>query len=434
MHFNAVAGLALSLVGSASALAAPKLPASGLCPNGQYWDTGKGCSALPPPQKCSSTQYYDSLKGCVAGQPPSGPPGVLCTIVKTLVKVARQDFGVTSYCSSYLRIPISTKTETVTAYTTLVTSTSTITSGVTTTTDSTKTTTDSTTTTVVTQTDTITTKSTTKSAIFTATTVTIHSCAPPVFRKAKRGDGEEYEPSAGLKQPHHVEERGVAKPGALSGYVDPAAVSYACNCFDIPTSTTTELTTLRTTTKTVSVTVPSTTTATATSKVTATSTSTTTKQSTVYTETVTERTTYYTSTQYILEPTVSLLAIGAWINGSPMFDDGGLVGIDDPFQTPLLFTLNPDGTLRAQTGGGAGLLAQTNPLSSGQGSLVLFDQSDPDLQPMTCTVSQNSAGLCPMSCSGSRGPISFDCGSYWGVGNRDDTRGCRLIVPYAVGS
>lgn len=118
MHFNAVAGLALSLMGSASALAAPKLPASGLCPNGQYWDTGKGCTASPPPQRCSSDQYYDSLKGCVKGQPPSGPPGLLCTIVKTLVKVARQDLPVTSFCSSYLSIPVSTKSVTVTAYTT----------------------------------------------------------------------------------------------------------------------------------------------------------------------------------------------------------------------------------------------------------------------------------------------------------------------------
>lgn len=118
MHFNAVAALTLTLVGSASALAAPKLPSSGLCPNGQYWDTGKGCTASPPPQRCSSDQYYDTLKGCVKGQPPSGPPGLLCTIVKTLVKVARQDLPVTSFCSSYLSIPVSTKSVTVTAYTT----------------------------------------------------------------------------------------------------------------------------------------------------------------------------------------------------------------------------------------------------------------------------------------------------------------------------
>lgn len=118
MHFNTVAGLALSLAGSASAFYTPKLPPSGLCPNNQYWDTAKGCKNLPPPAKCSSSnQYYDTLKGCVRGKPPSGPPGLLCTVVKTLVTVARQQLPASSFCSSYLSIPLVTKTATVTAYT-----------------------------------------------------------------------------------------------------------------------------------------------------------------------------------------------------------------------------------------------------------------------------------------------------------------------------
>ncbi|KAL2689469.1 hypothetical protein Neosp_003523 [[Neocosmospora] mangrovei] len=435
MHFNAVAGLALSLVGSASALAAPKLPASGLCPSGQYWDTGKGCTASPPPQRCSSDQYYDSLKGCVKGQPPSGPPGLLCTIVKTLVKVARQDLQATSFCSSYLSIPVSTKSVTVTAYTTVSTTTSTITSGVTTTTDSTKTITDSTTTTTTTETKTTTTKSTSTSTITEVIkTETITACASPVAPLKKRyGDFEAHEEKVKREKLHRIEARGIAKPGAFANYGDPAAVSYACNCFDITTYTTTSVTTLRTKTVTASVTVPSTEKVTATSTATATSTTTITEPATVYTETVTEKTTT-SITQTVLKPTVSILAMGGWNNGHALSDEGdGTVG-DDGYGTTLLFNLGLDGTLKVTNGVRSGSNGQTDPNNSGSNSLVLFGFSGGALKDMTCTVTQRTDGSCPLKCQGTRGSTNFDCGVYWRLGSDADVQGCSVFTPYAVGS
>ncbi|RSL54454.1 hypothetical protein CEP52_016471 [Fusarium oligoseptatum] len=436
MHFNAVAGFALSLVGSASALAAPKLPASGLCPNGQYWDTGKGCTASPPPQRCSSDQYYDSLKGCVKGTPPSGPPGLLCTIVKTLVKVARQDLQATSFCSSYLSIPVSTKSVTVTAYTTVTTTTSTITSGVTTTTDSTKTITDSTTTTTSTKTETTTTKTTTTSTITEVIGyTTITACASPVGRKVKRYDDlEAHEERVRQDKLHHIEARGIAKPGAFANYADPAAVSYACNCFDIPQYTTTSVTTLRTKTVTTSVTVPSTERVTATATATATSTSTITEPATVYSETVTEKTTT-SITQTVLKPTVSILAMGGWNNGHALYDLGdGTVGDDGPYGTTLLFTLGLDGTLKVTNGVRSGSNGQTDPNNYGSSSYVLFGFQGGALKDMTCTVTQKTDGSCPLTCQGTRGSTNFDCGVYWRLGSDADVQGCSVFTPYAVGS
>ncbi|KAJ4312443.1 hypothetical protein N0V84_009935 [Fusarium piperis] len=453
MHFNAVAGLALSLVGSASALAAPKLPASGLCPSGQYWDTGKGCTALPAPQRCSTDQYYDSIRGCVRGQPPSGPPGLLCTIVKTLVKVARQDLQATSFCSSYLSIPISTKSVTVTAYTTVTTSTSTITSGVTTTTDSTQTITDSTTTTTLTETKTTTTKTTTTSTISGVKTETITACVSPVAPLKKRNDDpDERARRIALDKQNHIEdvkdlkesniierrgieERGIAKPGAFANYVDPAAVSYACNCFDIQPYTTTSVTTLRTKTITASTTVPSTEKVTATEKVTSTSTSTVTEPATVYSETVTERSTTYTSTQTILTPAFSILAMGGWNNGRPFRDMGdGSVGDDSFSGTTLNFNLAIDGKLKVNNGVKAGSKAQTDPNVGGSSSYVWFGRQGANLQDVTCSVTQRPDGSCPLTCQGSRGSTNFDCGVYWRLGGTGDVGSCSVFTPYAVGS
>lgn len=142
-------------------------------------------------------------------------------------------------------------------FSSVTTTTSTITSGVTTTTDSTKTITDSTTTTTSTETKTTTTKSTTTSTITEVIkTETITACASPVGRKVKRYDDlEAHEERVKQDKLHRIEARGIAKPGAFGNYVNPAAVSYACNCFDIPPYTTTSVTTLRTKTVTTSVTV-----------------------------------------------------------------------------------------------------------------------------------------------------------------------------------
>ncbi|KAM0429774.1 hypothetical protein ACHAPT_006380 [Fusarium lateritium] len=417
MHFNTVAGLALSLAVSASALAAPKLPASGLCANDQYWDTAKGCTALPPPAKCSSSnQYYDSLKGCVRGQPPRGPSGLLCTIVKTLVTVARQGYPVSSFCSSYLGIPIETKSATVTAYTTIVTNTNTVTSGVTTTTDSTKTITDSTKTTTVIEPSTLTTKSTTTSTISAVSTTTIIACASPVFRKAKRADN----PPAYKNDPAWVERHGIdpegeekrgliPKPGAFANYVDPAAV-------------------------------PSTEKVTATEKATATNTETSTQVvATVYTETVTERSTTYTSTHTALSPTFTILVASGRYQGHKLYDTGynSWLGTDSTSSPPVVFTLGDDGTLTARNGGVAGQFAVSDPTRDSYNAIPAFQPLSGNLQKVITTVTQLSDGSCPLTFQAARGSTTFECGVYWRVGSDADRAsfsGCYQFNLVAIGS
>ncbi|KAI8689537.1 hypothetical protein LRP88_14300 [Fusarium phalaenopsidis] len=447
MHFNTVAGLALSLAGSASAFYTPKLPASGLCPNNQYWDTAKGCKNLPPPAKCSSSnQYYDTLKGCVRGKPPSGPPGLLCTVVKTLVTVARQQLPASSFCSSYLSIPVVTKTATVTAYTKVITNTNTVTSGVTTVIDSTKTITDSTITTTIIEPSTLSTKTTSTSVISAVSTTTVTACANPVTRKARRALG----PTGYKTDPTWLEEHGfdpvaeekrglIPKPKCFANYVDPAAVSYACNCLSVPTRTTTSYTTLRTKTATAVTTVPSTEKATATEKVTATDTKTSTQLvATVYTETIVERSTTYTSTHTALSPTFTIVAASGRYTGKYLYDANsrGYASVD--FAGPmLLFTLGDDGTLTAQNQGLAGQFAVSDPDAGSYNAIPAFKPLSGKLQKLVVTVTQESDGTCPLTFQGARGSASFECGTYWRVGSEDDLAsfgGCHRIDMIAVGS
>jgi hypothetical protein len=79
MHFNKVAGLALSLALPASALSVPRHAAP-----------------EPGPQVISK---------------------LFCNVVGGLVTVAKQQPQATSFCSSYLKIPVVTKTSTITSFT-----------------------------------------------------------------------------------------------------------------------------------------------------------------------------------------------------------------------------------------------------------------------------------------------------------------------------
>jgi hypothetical protein len=56
--------------------------------------------------------------------------------------------------------------------------------------------------------------------------------------------------------------------------------------------------------------------------------------------------------------------------------------------------------------------------------------------PLSCSVSQNADGRCPLTCVNFAGDNqSFDCGSYWRVGKPSDinTGGCWFYTPYVVG-
>lgn len=146
----------------------------------------------------------------------------------------------------------------------VITNTNTVTSGVTTVIDSTKTVTDSTMTITVIEPSTLSTKTTSTSVISAVTTTTITACANPVTRKARRAASPTgYENDPTWLEDHGIdplgeEKRGlIPKPKCFANYVDPAAVSYACNCLSVPTRTTTSTTTLRTKTATAITTVSS---------------------------------------------------------------------------------------------------------------------------------------------------------------------------------
>ncbi|KAM0438583.1 hypothetical protein ACHAPT_001335 [Fusarium lateritium] len=426
MHFHAATAFTLSLVGAAAGLATSKLPASGLCPNGQYWDTIKGCTSLPPPAKCQSNQDYDSFKGCVAGQPPFGPPGLLCTIVKTLIAVTSQSREANEFCSSYLKVPKVTSTTTKTSYTTTVTSSTTLTSGTLTTTDFTSMV-PTTVTTTITEDTTTTKKETSTSVVSAVSTMTISVCPPPVFLRKR-------------DEEHREEPRGVlAKPGALANYADSAAISYACNCLSVQTSTVTSTTTLNTRTNTASTTVASvterstkieTTTTVVTSTITSTATT---------SETVVERSTTYTSTVTAVAPTFSILYYRNILpRGNPLIDFAtpGAISVNGAVGgKPILqFTLGTDGALTVINGAGAGNGATTNPLAHGSASIVNFVPLTADLRAMTCRVAQQADGSCPLTCQGSHGSISYDCGSTWRVGGQEDVGSCSTAYLYAVGT
>ncbi|KAI8723076.1 hypothetical protein NCS52_00162600 [Fusarium sp. LHS14.1] len=436
MHLNTVAGLALSLAGSASAFSTPKLPASRLCPSNQYWDTAKGCKNLPPPAKCSSNRYYDTLKGLC----------LLCTVVKTLVTVARQQLPASSFCSSYLSIPVVTKTATVTAYTKVITNTNTVTSGVTTVVDSTKTITDATITITTIEPSTFSTKTTSTSVISAVSTTTITACANPITRKAKRAAN----PTGYTNDPTWLEDHGIdplgeekrgliPKPKCFAEYADPAAVSYACNCLSVPTQTITSTTTLRTKTATAVTTVPSTEKATATEKATVTDTKASTQLvATVYTETIVERPTTYTSTHTALSPTFTIVASSGKFTGNQLYDPNYMsyTGIYSTGPV-LLFTLGDDGTLTAQNQGLAGQFAVSDPNAGSYNAIPAFKPLSGDLQKLVVTVRQEDDGTCPLSVQGARGSTSFECGVYWRVGSEADIAcysGCSRMDLIAVTS
>ncbi|KAH6976320.1 hypothetical protein BKA56DRAFT_687986 [Ilyonectria sp. MPI-CAGE-AT-0026] len=417
MHFNTAASLALALASTAAGLSIPKAPASGVCPNKQYWDTGKGCTPLPPPKRCYYGGYYDTVKGCVSGSPPNGPPKPFCTIVKGLISAAHETAQATAFCSSYLHVPLSTSTSTVTSYTTTVTIHSTITSGQFTTTHATETVTETDT---ATETDsaTVTDYTTTVSTISTVSTTYITACASPTA-PAKRSV------------------KGPSKPGCLGKYQAGQALSSACKCLSIKPSTTTKKTTLRTpTTTVVSVTVPHTDDVTATATATLVETETMTNTETDV-STVTNYETIYTSTTAVVAiPTFKVYAIGGDNNGHPFYDIGdGRVGDDaENGVTVLEFSINSDGTLTADNGSKSGSEGETDPNAGGTDSYVMFGSSGNNLVNVVCNVLYNDDGTCPLACQGSRGTTNYDCGVYWRIGSNADVGNCFQFIPYVVGS
>ncbi|KAL1792230.1 hypothetical protein ACET3X_009981 [Alternaria dauci] len=380
MHFTKVAGLALSLTAPAAGLSVPR-----------------NAAPEPAPQIVSKL-FYDVVRG--------------------LVTVAKQQPQATPFCSSYLKIPVVTKTSTITSFTTTLTETSTITSGSTTTTDATNTITA-----IATQTETasatVTTVTTTTETISTVSYSSITACASP----------------------QAIQKRAAAvvikKPSCFANYVEGKALTSACNCLSVPTSSTTTTTTLSIhTTTTVSVTVPLTIQETATATQIDTVTDTITNTATE-TSTVTERTTIYTATSPVIAvPTFTIYAIGGGNNGNPIADANDGTGRTVNARgrpTILQFTTVNNNNLKVLNGPYAGSTGKTDPNADGFSAYVLFGATNPNFVDTNCQVTYNADGTCPLSCQNARGTTSYDCGVYWRIGSDADVGGCSRFVPYAVG-
>jgi hypothetical protein len=227
----------------------------------------------------------------------------------------------------------------------------------------------------------------------------------------------------------------IGKPSCFGNYVEGQALSSACKCLAVPTSSTTTTTILSIpTTTTTSTTVPLTIFATATATDTLTTTATITNTATE-TSTITEKTTIYTATlPAIAIPTFTVYAIGGPNSGNPIANAGGNIVGDARNLSPVLqFTTVDNNKLQVLNGPYAGSIAKTNPNAAGSGSYVYFGSTAAGLLDTTCQVTYNSDGTCPLSCQASRGTTSYDCGVYWRIGADADVGNCNRFTPYAVG-
>ncbi|KAI4917429.1 hypothetical protein J4E85_009948 [Alternaria conjuncta] len=347
MRFNNVAGLALGLAIPTGALSVPRNPA-------------------PEPA------------GKIVAQ-------LFCDIVGGLVTVAKQQPQATSFCSSYLKIPVVTKTSTVTSFTATITATATITSGSITTTDATNT---------ITATDTATATASATITETTTTTETINTVA--------------YSSITACASPGAVQKRGAyappKKPSCFNNYIEGQALSSACKCLAVPTSSTTTTTTLSLpTTITSSVTVPLTIFATATATDTATVTDTITNTATE-TSTVTERTTIITGTQQVIAiPTFTVYAIGGDNSGNPIgYAGGNTVGNAQGLSPVLQFTTVDNNKLQVLNGPDAGSIGKTDPNAAAVNAYVFFGNTANGLQE-TQSIERKNAPLLYDSSANKRG-------------------------------
>ncbi|KAF4954518.1 hypothetical protein FSARC_12131 [Fusarium sarcochroum] len=324
---------------------------------------------------------------------------------------SKESEGAISFCVSHLHIPFKTSTYTITSYTKTIKNTVIITSGSAITTDVTVTITQNVTGTATGPT-TITNTITETETIEAVLTSSITSCASPTASVQKRGVTT------------------VPKPKCFKFFRDAGVITKACHCLTIPSSMKTTITKCVSipTTTTATVTVPACQDATVTTTVTHNDTIT-------ITNTATTNTTTYTSTTFVLAvPSFNIYAIGGENDGNPLRGDinaPNFVDVDNPTGAPILeFTLGNDTTLQVLNGPRAGTKGGTDPVLSNRNVYVEFGNDD--FVDLSCTVTGNNDGTCPMSCQGSRGSISYDCGALWRNGNSSDVQGCSAFTPYAV--
>ncbi|RYN63765.1 hypothetical protein AA0118_g4375 [Alternaria tenuissima] len=247
MHFSKIAGLALSLTIPATGIYAPR-------------------SSVPEPASPIVSKLF-------------------CDVVRGLVTVAKQQTQATPFCSSYLEIPAVTKTSTKTSFTATITQTNTITSGSITTTATTVT---------ATAEETRTKTASATVTEFTTITSTSTTVSPPTTTLSPRclTVRDERKRAAAVA---------TKKPTCLANYIEGQALSSACKCLSVPTTSTTWTAVVNIpTTTTTSVTVPRTVVATAT--ITQTNTAT-----VIVTNTETVTSTIVTQTTELIAPTVLLL-------------------------------------------------------------------------------------------------------------------------------
>ncbi|KAF2162696.1 hypothetical protein M409DRAFT_58106 [Zasmidium cellare ATCC 36951] len=353
-----------------------------------------------------------ALVGGAAASPAVNFNAAFCSAVTNVISAAKQQATATSFCSSYLSIPLKTTTVTSTTYTSTYTGVSTKT---TTTqvviapvvTDMAIASTTSFTTTTFTDTSTTTTDTTSVLA-----TSTVSSCSDP------------------LNPPSKLKQRALApivKPTALTSYALGAPVSSACSCLSIAPSTTT-VTSVTSLVKTVSTTTSVGTTTTTTPHTTSTSISTLISaiSTTTTTWTSVQATTTTGTTTIVSLPTFKIEVVGGWNQGSyaQVQSYGSSLGValsGGASSSASTFYLSGTNLVIAD-GANAGDIAEEDPTKySGDTELVMFDDvadvaANANADVLQCSIAYEAAdGSCPLTCAVQGGTLNFDCGTWWRI-------------------
>ncbi|KAH7026690.1 uncharacterized protein B0I36DRAFT_366219 [Microdochium trichocladiopsis] len=357
----------------------------------------------------------------------------------------------TSFCSSFLNVPVQTATVTATTYAATTTETLTVISGTTTLTSTTAMEPEPATTTATEYVTSIS-RVTTTATVSSPTIISITSCAEPptttVFKRLLV----------------------TSLPGALDDYMQGDELSSACSCLSIPVSTTTvTVTTALTAQATFTTTMPVSETAVTTTTPSPTRTNTITNTLTVtLVSVVTSTSTVYTSTSYTLAvPTFRITAhyVPDADGSIPRSDQSIYVNYD---RVPQLYGLrvNPDdlayqyrlsspgetdslgrpvtaGTLITDIGGAPKYGYSSN---NGLRTYPYFGDTVSYYTPLTCSLifadpAAGFDGTCPLQCQGWAGSVSFAAARYvggmyaWNLATSGNAKANGYIfIPHAVGS
>ncbi|KAM0550664.1 hypothetical protein ACHAPJ_008727 [Fusarium lateritium] len=156
-------------------------------------------------------------------------------------------------------------------------------------------------------------------------------------------------------------------------------------------------------------------------------------------KTVTETQTIYTSTTTVFAvPEFNIYAVGGHHDGYPMrgrMDSAQQVAMDNRKDEPLLeFSIGSNNTLKVLNGEIAGTIGRSDLGPHAEDHDVKFGKRDNDLPGISCKVTRDSDGTCPMTCQGQQGSLSYDCGVHWRLGEDADVKDCQgsAFTPYAV--